>query len=241
MTKTEMNNKIKEMILEENKSKEEILNFVKKDAKEYILTPSTLGMIYEVFCDIKQNETDQTKFFTKEIKISELEKIHKSFVSTNGCQWARDDVSYIGKKYHIVRKHKNGRIYSVKLDGPNTSSTRKYKDIRSDIKTKISQQRCAVLDIGTNIEVDHKDGKYDNLNNIDLASQKETDFQPMSKSANDAKRQHCKKCRESGKRYDAKNLGYKCGWIAGDENSKTCVGCYWYDPKQFNQKISENF
>lgn len=75
----------------------------------------------------------------------------------------------------------------------------------------------------------------------DKSYQKLEDFQPLSKTANDAKRQHCKKCIETGKRYDAKKLGYKESYILGTENSKTCVGCYWHDPKKFNEKISENF
>jgi len=34
------------------------------------------------------------------------------------------------------------------------------------------------------------------------------------------------------------------GWVSGDENYISeigCNGCYWYDVKYFNQKISENF
>ena len=77
------------------------------------------------------------------------------------------------------------------------------------------------------------------LNNKEL--QKLDDFQALTKTANDAKRQHCKKCLETGKRYDARRLGYSFAYILGDEDSKTCIGCYWHDPQKFNQKISENF
>ena len=75
----------------------------------------------------------------------------------------------------------------------------------------------------------------------DKNNQQIDDFQPLCKTANDSKRQHCKKCIETGKRYDAKRLGYKESYIYGSENSKTCVGCYWNDPRKFNEKISENF
>lgn len=94
---------------------------------------------------------------------------------------------------------------------------------------------------GSSIEVDHKNGKYDELSNIELENQKIDDFQPLSKAANDAKRQHCKDCIKTGKRYDARRLGYKEGWVVGDENTSPCIGCYWYDPKRFNQLISKDY
>lgn len=127
------------------------------------------------------------------------------------------------------------------LYGPNVNSVKKHRGIRQDIRTEISKQRCVVLDVGSSIEVDHKNGKYDELSNIELENQKIDDFQPLSKAANDAKRQHCKDCIKTGKRYDARRLGYKEGWVVGDENTSPCIGCYWYDPKRFNQLISKDY
>ena len=104
-----------------------------------------------------------------------------------------------------------------------------------------AQHELAPIYSTANIEVDHKNGMYDDLSNISLEDQKEDDFQPLSRPANLAKREHCKKCKDSGKRYDARQLGYKEGWIVGDENTSTCVGCYWFDPLRFNKEISDNF
>ena len=68
-----------------------------------------------------------------------------------------------------------------------------------------------------------------------------SDFQPLSKAANDAKRQFCKECRQTGKRYDAKQLGYPISYYKGNEinsNEKdACVGCYWYDPLEFKRHL----
>ena len=86
-----------------------------------------------------------------------------------------------------------------------------------------------------------KDGMKDDWRLNDKEMQKIEDFQPLSKTANDAKRQHCKKCLETGKRYNAKKLGYSESYTFGNEKSKTCVGCYWYDPIAFNKEISKNF
>ena len=175
-----------------------------------------------------------------EEKMDDLLKINIGFKSENGCQWARsDNSSYLGKKYKITRNLKNGSVSEIKLDGLNINP--KYRYIRKDIVKTISHQNCSILDIGTRIEVDHKNGRYNDKNLIDPSKQKITDFQSLCKTANDAKRHHCYVCIRSKKRYDAKRLGYSCGWIKGNINNLNCIGCYWYDPKKFNKVISKDF
>lgn len=241
MTDREVNKKICDMILDDKVSSDEVLWYVKGECRSVPLTPQTLGMLFEMYAEIQYDEDDPLSCFSREIPISELKNIHPGFESTNGCQWARSDNSYLGKKYKIKRPQKGGKVFAIQLDGPNKNSTKKYRNIRKDIRVNILKQNCAVLDIGANIEIDHKNGKYNELANVSLETQKEQDFQPLSRSANDAKRQHCKECIRDGKRYDARRLGYKEGWIAGDENTSECAGCYWYDIKRFNQLISKDF
>ncbi|MGN1326482.1 MAG: restriction endonuclease, partial [Clostridia bacterium] len=78
----------------------------------------------------------------------------------------------------------------------------------------------------------------------DLSIQKIEDFQPLSKAANDAKRQFCKECRKTKKRYDAKQLGYPMSFYKGNENhtgeANGCEGCFWYDPIEFRRHLSIN-
>lgn len=241
MTAKEVNKNIQDMLKDSEKTSDEIIRFVRGECQTVLLTPQTLGMLFEMYAEVKYDENDPMTCFSREIPISELKNIHPGFESTNGCQWARSDGSYLGKRYIIERIRKNGKVFSVKLDGPNNNSIKKYRGIRKDIKNSICSQRCVVLDVRSNIEVDHKNGKYNELSNIELKDQKESEFQPLSKAANDAKRQHCLECIHNGKRYDATRLGYKEGWVVGDENTSTCIGCYWYDPKRFNQLISKEF
>ena len=172
--------------------------------------------------------------------MTELEKYHHSFHTTNGGDWCRSNQSYLGKKYNIIREKRGGSIFSVKIDGFNKQTTIN-SSIRSYISSSIQKKRCVILDISTNIECDHKDGMKDDWRLNDKSNQSINDFQPLSKAANDAKRQHCKMCKKIGKRYDAKRLGYSHSFIYGNENSKTCVGCYWYDPIAFNEEISKYF
>ena len=220
---------------------DEIIRFVKGNCQTVALTPLTLGMLFELYAEVEYDPDDPTSCFSREIPISELRNIHPGFESTNGCQWARSDGSYLGKRYKIKRPRSGGKVSAVQLDGPNYNSVKQFRGIRKDIREEISKQRCAVLDVSSNIEVDHKNGKYDELSNISPDDQKVGDFQPLSKAANDAKRQHCKECVRKGKRYDAKRLGYKEGWVVGDENTAPCIGCYWYDPKRFNELISKDY
>lgn len=50
----------------------------------------------------------------------------------------------------------------------------------------------------TQIEIDHKDGRKDDLRVSDLNTQTFDDFQALCKACNDKKRQIGKKCKESG-------------------------------------------
>ena len=235
---------INETIQEKIRAKEpvfDILVYVKGECQGAKLTPQTLGMLFELYAEVNYDENDPLSGYSREISISELRNIHPCFESSNGCQWARSDNSYLGKKYIIKRPQKGGKVSAIKLDGLNCDSIKTKRAIRNDIRLEILKRRCAVLDISSRIEIDHKNGKYNSLSNIKMEDQNISDFQPLSKAVNDAKRQHCKECIQTGKRYDAKRLGYKESFIVGDENSSSCPGCYWYDPVKSNEIISKDF
>ena len=195
--------------------------------------PALLGMAFEII-----NPPDNDGF-SEWITIDTLTTYHPSFRTKNGGDWCRSNLSYLGKKYDVKRQHISNRIYAVKLDGFNKNKTIQ-PGIRKDIFDEISKKRCAILDI-SRVEVDHKNGKKDEHHLNDLASQSLNDFQPLSKAANDAKREHCKRCKATGRRYDAKRLGYKESFTKGDFTTDNCQGCYWYDPQKFNEEISQNF
>lgn len=177
--------------------------------------------------------------FSPEVPVSDLMLLHKDFKTTNGMSWCRSDSSYLGKKYNIERVQAHGSTYSIRMDG--FKKAIQAGAIRKDIRETIKSRRCAILDVKSIIECDHKDGIKNDLSVADVNQQKLSDFQALSKAANDAKRQHCKKCRDTGVRYDATNLGYAVPYTHGTKSSKSCIGCYWYDPKQFNKEISESF
>ena len=198
------------------------------------LKSADLGLLFEA---IAKPDHDG---FSREVLMSELLLYHPNFRTKNGSTWCRNDTSYLGKKYKIKKSYLSGSINGIKLEGFNKNLKIK-QFIRADIQKAITSQRCAILDISTNIECDHKDGKKDDWRMNDMSMQKMEDFMPLCKTANDAKRSHCAACKSSGRRYDAKKLGYSESFTKGDFDTDNCQGCYWYDPIAFNKEISANF
>ena len=89
--------------------------------------------------------------------------------------------------------------------------------------------------------MDHKNGRKNNLRVGQLNNQKLSDFQPLCKTANDAKRQHCKSCKKTNKRFNAKILGFEKSFTTGNieylESPDGCVGCFWFDVRDFQKKV----
>ena len=172
---------------------------------------------------------------------SELEALYPGveFQTKNGGDWNRSDGQL--KDFIVIREKDKGRSIGIRLDGYRDSSIEKR--IKTEIFKSIRKQRCRVVDVsGENIECDHKDGRYNSETYGDVNNQQEDDFQPLLRNVNLSKRTHCKICEETNERYDAKRLGYSVGWITGGSDyAGTCVGCYWYDPRKFNQVVSKDF
>ncbi len=171
----------------------------------------------------------------------ELEELYPGidFKTNNGGDWCRSDGKL--KAFIVHREKVKGKAVGIRLDGYRDSIIEKR--IRPDIIKSIKKQRCRVVDIGgQNIECDHKDGRYTPEIYSNIQNQNENDFQPLSRNVNLSKRTHCKICEETGIRYDARRLGYSVGQIFGtSEYQGTCVGCYWHDPRFFNEIISKNY
>lgn len=176
------------------------------------------------------------------IKVSEFTGEFEDLKFGNGASWARKE-STLAKMY-IIEFDKsltpgNG-IDRIRLNGLNNSDYSQH--IRADIKREISAKQCVVL--GTSKpEVDHKNGMKNEDRVMKNEEQRLSDFQPLSKAANDAKRQFCKECRRTGIRYDAKQLGYPMSYYKGNANhngdENGCVGCFWYDPIEFRKHLTE--
>lgn len=187
------------------------------------------------------------------VNVKEFVGKYKRLQLGNGFSWGRRNSS-LAKEYRVeVNKSltSGSSIDAIRLNGFNLE--RHFnQSIRQDIKNHYKNQPCVMLGIkgfseNTRIEIDHKDGRKNDLRVSDINSQTIEDFQPLSKAANDVKRQICKRCKETNKRWSAKNIkGNPFAFYEGDENYTNelgCVGCYQYDPvayrKMMVKKVSE--
>ena len=149
------------------------------------------------------NEKGESRWVSK----NEFVGKYKSLMFENGASWCRKE-SVIAQYFYIEFDKTitpgNG-IDRIRLAGYKKVEDRLgSQSIRSDIKDFYKNQRCCVL-YTSKPEVDHKNG-WKNDSAMNIATQKKEDFQPLSKAANDAKRQFCKECRSTRVRFDAKKL-----------------------------------
>jgi uncharacterized protein with PIN domain len=174
------------------------------------------------------------------VSVSEFVGDYAGLKLGNGGSWTRKEAALA--KCYIIELDKNittkNSIDKIRLAGFNDSNYSQY--IKTNIKRIIKSQRCVVL--GTSSpEVDHKNGLKNEDRVMRNEKQRLADFQPLSKAANDAKRQFCKECKKTGYRYDAKQLGYPMSYYQGgsthSNEEDACVGCYWYDPLEFKRHL----
>lgn len=172
----------------------------------------------------------------------------------NGADWARRS-SKICKEYNVEfdKSQTPGNVIDrIRLNGFNLSNKHFNQSIRPDIKKHYRHQRCVMLGVcgtseNTRIEVDHKDGRKSDERVSNTKTQRLDDFQPLCKAANDVKRQICKECRKTNKRWDAQHIkGNPYPFYKGGEEYTEelgCVGCYQYDPVAYRiecaRRISE--
>ena len=198
---------------------------------------------------------------------------YQSLENKNGGGWCRLDGTF-GKKYKAVTVKKNGDIkYSWDVDEverdeihsiiPNLEgkgngihyiliygeqNLNAGRPIGQTVRDALGSCPCVTCGTTSNIEIDHKNGLYNDPRVLNLQSQTVDDFQPLCKHCNDQKRQTYKKMKETGIRYGATNIPilkmFGIDYIHGDtsydiNDPNTMVGTYWYDPVKFMETLKE--
>jgi hypothetical protein len=191
-------------------------------------------LVLELFAP---NEYGISRWVSKE----ELTDKYSSLYPTNGNQWMRNR----GLKHLKLEKEIFNRVIHWRFNGFE-ETPKPNRPIKKEIREQILKNPCAATGFnGTKynpIVVDHKNGRYNDNDVLDVNTQKVDDFQALCNQANITKGQYCSTiCKKTNKRFDAKTLGYSVSFIKGDENySGECDGCYWYDPIKFKQLVSQN-
>ena len=194
------------------------------------------GSLAALFLELAEPDVDG---FSRRVYATEFDGPYQRLRLGNGGSWCRDD-GPLAREFNIQRIKEKGKIIAVQLHGRKKQPI--LKPIPANIKAAITAQRCAVLNT-SNPECDHKDGRRDDPRLNDPALVTIDDFQPLSKAANNAKRQACRECRETGQRFDATVLGFTVAQIPGKGNGfyrGSCIGCYWYDVLEFHSAVSTN-
>lgn len=206
--------------------------------------------LIELFLELAQpNNNGESRW----VLASEFIDKYKPLELGNGWSWGRAS-SPLQRKYKVEvdrTKTPGNRIDAIRLTGFNKEQ-HFSQAIRKDICDAIRKRKCVMLGVNgtsenTKIEVDHKDGRKNDMRVSDQSTQRLEDFQPLCKAANDIKRQICKNCKLTDKRWDAKNIeGNPYSFYDGDENyteEQGCVGCYQYDPVEYRiqsvKRVSE--
>ena len=167
--------------------------------------------------------------------VDELKSLGFSF--GNGAGIIRADGGFC-KKY-IVGKERgdssSNAITSIRTEGfaAQTPDALRAATIPIGVRAEFKYSTCPVLGTSAS-EIDHKEGRKQDSTNDKNA------FQPFTKHANTAKRTHCAACKATGKRFDARTLGFTVAYTFGGSRYKAsegCRGCYWYDVKAFHSEL----
>ena len=176
------------------------------------------------------------KGYSKKVSREEIEKSNLTW-SENGN--GRRNVFFgetCGKYNWVAERGKGNKVLSLKLDGFNESVLLK-QTIRKDIKDKLNEQTrsnfapdCLIPLVKKDKEIDHRWGRkdsplYSRVN--DTKKQTIDDFQLLSHSHNQFKREQCKKCTMTNVRFD--------GTIW--DNSVGCSGCPLAQPELYRGEL----
>ena len=138
----------------------------------------------------------------------------------------------VQKYIWIAERGKGNKVVSLKLNGFN-NSTILNQTIRQDIKEKLYKgtrsnfaPSCLVSLVDKDKEIDHRWGRkdsplYDRIN--ETSKQTIDDFQLLSHSHNQFKREQCKKCTMTNTRFDGSK------W----DNNIGCSGCPLAQPELY--------
>ena len=170
--------------------------------------------------------------------------------------WICDDKEQrkIKREIEIFRVEKNlpkskgTAVELIKIFSVKNKETILSRNIRTDIKKILFKNPCVSCGSFNNIEIDHKNGLYNDPRVLNILTQNLDDFQPLCKHCNDQKRETYVFMKKYGKRYGASLIpalkSFGVDFTQGDEsydctNINAMQGTYWYDPVLFFKQIQK--
>ncbi len=184
---------------------------------------------------------DQETGMSRWVLVEEFKDKYASLRTTNGGSWWRG-TSALAKEYIIETERKGNRTVRIRTAGYQVKNIFN-QNIHPTIRKYYQDSPCVMLGVkgnseNTKIEIDHKEGTKNNSRVSNIKTQRIDDFQPLSKAANDAKRQICKICQTTNIRFDATVIsGYPEPYYKGgaELDKYGCEGCYQFDPVEYRK------
>lgn len=197
----------------------------------------------ELFLELAKPNKDG---ISRWVHVSEFVGKFKMLQLGNGCDFARKNSSLAREFIVEFDKSltKGNRVDAIRLNRFNRAEAFNQA-ISKEIRDFYKDANCVMLGIrgtseNTKIEIDHKNGRKNDYRVSNLKTQHVDDFQPLCKAANDAKRQICKRCKQTNLRWDAKNIkGNPYSFYKGTQEYREplgCEGCYQFDPVKYRKE-----
>jgi len=209
------------------------------------------------------------------VSVAEFVGEYASLVSGNGGGWCRLDGDF-GRKYNVCIAKRSGdlrfswdpcdeektlissemlaypganfskgnSIHLIKICGVSDRSS--ARPIRQDIRNALKDGPCVACGSCSQIEIDHKNGLYNDSRVLSAETQCVDDFQPLCKHCNDQKRQTYNWTKTTGQRYPATMIPmmrpFGIDFVVGDatfdpSDPNATVGSYWHDPVYFMENL----
>ena len=158
-----------------------------------------------------------------------------------------EEISSDINKYLKDNNHTNlkgNNLFLIKIYGYQNENYQRPIYIR--IKNYYNKKPCVACGSNHKIEVDHKNGLYNDKRVLSMKTQTFDDFQSLCKHCNLQKRNTMTKTKYTNKRYPASEIPHlkalNIDFTSGDENydpkdKNAMVGTYWYDPIDFMKKV----
>ena len=212
------------------------------------------------------------------VSVEQFTDKYAGLITGNGGGWCRLDGDF-GRKYNVCIAKKSGElrfswqpsdeekdlfgnemrtfpganftkgnsIYLLKICGNSDRSS--ARPIRQDIRNALKNGPCVSCGTTSQIEIDHKNGLYNDPRVLSAETQDVSDFQPLCKHCNDQKRQTYNYTKTTGKRYPATMIPmlkpFGVDFVEGSEDfnpldPNATVGSYWHDPIYFISQLVAN-
>jgi 5-methylcytosine-specific restriction endonuclease McrA len=160
-----------------------------------------------------------------------------------------DEKFYVENDFNHILKRKGKAVSHIKVYGKKIETQNSSRSIRKDIRDYFKGQGCVSCGSNHNIEIDHKNGLYNDPRVSSIGSQRIEDFQVLCRHCNLQKRQTIRETKLTGHRYGATRIpmlsplgvDFTIGDYSYDKKDiDAMVGTYWYDPVDFIRKVKMN-